>query len=160
MEIWKDIKGYEGKYRVSSFGNVSSLNYRRSGKEKVMEGGFDSDGYKLVTLRIHGTKKTHPIHRLVAESFLNHIRCGSEKVVNHKDWDIKNNHVDNLEIVTGRYNTGYRKDLGLSNYLGVDFHKGKWRARISLNEKSKHLGYFNNEIEASNAYQKALKELK
>ena len=28
-EIWKDIKGYEGKYQVSNFGRVRSLNRLR-----------------------------------------------------------------------------------------------------------------------------------
>ena len=32
MEIWKDIKGYEGKYQVSNLGNVKSLNYNSTGK--------------------------------------------------------------------------------------------------------------------------------
>ena len=31
-EIWKDIKGYEGKYQVSNLGNVKSLNYNRTKK--------------------------------------------------------------------------------------------------------------------------------
>ena len=25
MEIWKDIKGYEGRYQVSNLGNIKSL---------------------------------------------------------------------------------------------------------------------------------------
>ena len=35
-EIYKDIVGYEGKYQVSNLGNVKSLNYKRSGKEKLL----------------------------------------------------------------------------------------------------------------------------
>ena len=27
IEMWKDVKGYEGYYQVSSFGNVRSLNF-------------------------------------------------------------------------------------------------------------------------------------
>lgn len=159
MEIWKSVKYHEGKYNVSNFGNVSSLNYRRSGKEKIMIGGFDSDGYPIVTLRINGTKKTHGVHKLVAEAFLNHIRGIENRVINHKDHDRTNNHVDNLEIVTIRYNGGHRKEKGFSKYLGVDFHKNQWRARILIDGKSKHLGYFKTDIEASEAYQKALIKL-
>lgn len=42
---------------------------------------------------------------------------------------------------------------------GIDFNKtsGKWRARIRINKKRKHIGYFTTEVEAYNAYQKALK---
>ena len=36
-EIWKDIPKYEGMYQVSNFGNVKSLNYGRSGKEKKLK---------------------------------------------------------------------------------------------------------------------------
>ena len=32
-EIWKDIKGYEGRYQISNFGRVKSLIYP---KEKIM----------------------------------------------------------------------------------------------------------------------------
>ena len=27
-EIWKDIKGYEGRYQVSNMGNVRSMHYK------------------------------------------------------------------------------------------------------------------------------------
>ena len=30
IEEWKDVPGYEGKYKVSTFGNVKSLNYNRT----------------------------------------------------------------------------------------------------------------------------------
>lgn len=34
-EIWKDIKGYEGKYQISNLGNVKSLNYANRGYEQI-----------------------------------------------------------------------------------------------------------------------------
>ena len=39
MEIWKDIRGYEGYYQVSSLGKVKSLNYNRTGKEQILKQG-------------------------------------------------------------------------------------------------------------------------
>ena len=37
VEIWKDVKGFEGLYQVSSFGQVKSLNYRRrTGVEHIL----------------------------------------------------------------------------------------------------------------------------
>ena len=56
-EIWKDIKGYEGKYQISNKGNIRSLNYRRTGKTKILQPGKDKDGYLLIGLRKDGKKK-------------------------------------------------------------------------------------------------------
>lgn len=47
-----------------------------------------------------------------------------------------------------------------SKYKGVGWQKGKnkWRARIVINGKFKHIGYFNDEIEAAKAYDSVAKE--
>ena len=44
-EIWRDIKGFEGKYMVSNLGRVKSLNYRRTGKEKILKAYPNKDDY-------------------------------------------------------------------------------------------------------------------
>ena len=101
-EIWKDIKGYEGKYQVSNLGRVKSLNYRRMGFEKILSPGLDGRGYKMAPLTICGKTKLLKIHRLVAETFIpnhNNYPC-----VNHIDGDKTNNNVDNLEWCTQKYN--------------------------------------------------------
>lgn len=56
----------------------------------------------------------------------------------------------------------YRKSIKhkfTSTYKGVCWYKnsGKWKAGLTLNGKSINLGYFDTEIEASEAYQNALK---
>ena len=38
MEEWKPVRNYEGKYMVSNTGEVKSLNYRRTGKERILRG--------------------------------------------------------------------------------------------------------------------------
>ncbi|WP_256210993.1 NUMOD4 domain-containing protein, partial [Oenococcus oeni] len=49
MEIWRDIKGYEGLYQVSNLGRVKSLvridNLGRHWKQRILRGGLDKDGY-------------------------------------------------------------------------------------------------------------------
>ena len=57
QEIWKDIKGYEGLYQVSNFGNVKSLERRvnscnggRNKKEKYIISTDNGNGYKIVGL--------------------------------------------------------------------------------------------------------------
>lgn len=46
-EVWKDIKGYENFYQVSNFGNVKSLNYKRSGKEHILSTKSSKNKYRI-----------------------------------------------------------------------------------------------------------------
>ena len=168
MEVWKDIENYEGLYQVSSLGRVKSLDrvVITSNKKKVRyKGRFlkqskSNNGYLFVALsnKKISIKNTHV---LVAESFLGHVSKGWSLVVNHIDFDKTNNRADNLEVVTQRNNANRKHLKSSSEYTGVSWYKrdGKWVSNIVINRKLKHLGYFNNELEASNAYQKALKEI-
>lgn len=103
QEIWKDIKGFEGKYQVSNYGNVKSLNYRHTGKEQLLKPILQNNGYFCVML--YKPNKRFLIHRLVAEAFIpNHDNLPQ---VNHKDEDKTNNYVVNLEWCTNKYNLNY-----------------------------------------------------
>lgn len=96
MEIWKDIKEYEGIYQVSNFGKVKS-------KRKIL---IPAKGeYLKVSLSKNGTQKTRYIHRLVAETFLDNK--SNLPFVNHKDENRYNNNVNNLEWCTNKYNINY-----------------------------------------------------
>ena len=55
-----------------------------------------------------------------------------------------------------------KKPKTTSKFKGVCWHKGanKWLSSIEINRKSKYLGLFHSEEEASEAYQNALKELR
>lgn len=70
MEEWRDIIGFDGLYQVSNFGRVKSLNYNGTGKEKVMSGSLNRDGYIKVTLTKDKKKYSRTVHRLVAEAFI------------------------------------------------------------------------------------------
>lgn len=102
------------------------------------------------------------IHKLVAMAFLNHTPDGTQIfVINHKNFDKMDNRVENLEIVTSRENSNKKHLSSTSKYTGVSWNKNtnKWRADIYINSKLNYLGLFTNEIEASNAYQNALKQI-
>lgn len=102
MEVWRDIKGFEGMYQVSNYGNVRSL---LSGEPTIIAGGKSSSGYHNVTLRHQGERICMMVHRLVAQNFIpnpNSLPC-----VNHKDEVKTNNHVNNLEWCTYKYNANY-----------------------------------------------------
>ena len=118
-----------------------------------------SSGYLAVGLSLNKKSKTRTVHQLVAITFLNHIQCGHNLVVDHIDEDNTNNKLSNLRIYTNRENLSRRG--GTSGYAGVSFHKarGKWLARIRIKDKRINLGYFKDEVEASKMYQTALKNI-
>lgn len=155
-ENWKTIKDYQD-YQVSDLGNVKSL---KLGKERILKSAI-SKGYLFVVIFKNSKPKKRTIHSLVAEAFLNHIPKGMKLVVNHKNFIKTDNKLENLEIVTNRENTNLKHLKSASKYVGVTFHRknNKWRARIQIEGKLKHLGLFNTEIEASNAYQLKLNSL-
>lgn len=112
--IWKDIKGYEGFYQVSTHGQVRSLDriiIRSDGfpvslKGQVLAQTTDKDGYKHLRLRKNNAEKSFFVHRLVADTFV--LNFEEESVqVNHKDEDKANNHYSNLEWCTAAYNVNY-----------------------------------------------------
>lgn len=129
MEIWKDIKGYEGLYQVSNLGNVKSLsrkvcNYRgcHISKEKILRPGVHQ-GYERVVLTKNGIRSTKKVHRLVATAFL-----GEEKdlSVNHIDSNRSNNRIENLEWVTHLENIQHaRKNNRYPKLTLSSIHKGR-----------------------------------
>lgn len=155
MEEWRDIPGYEGLYKVSDLGNVLSI--RKNG---LLKPGL-SHGYKVVVLFADKKRSTIKVHQLVAMAFLEHKRCGMSKVVDHIDGNKENNKLSNLQILSHRGNIqkADRKNKS-SKFTGVTFHKGRqmYRAYIDVSKKNIHLGFYESEIEASKAYQDALKK--
>lgn len=85
IEIWRtpiyDGEPYEG-FEVSNLGRIKSLNYRRTGKAKVMNPGKTKDGYFRVHLSKNGERKKCLVHRLIAETFLENPE--GKPCVNHK----------------------------------------------------------------------------
>jgi hypothetical protein len=155
MEIWKDVKGYEGSYQVSNLGRVISFKFN---KKNFLKGSLTKNGYLFVGLSCKNKTKQIFIHQLVAISFLNHTPCGLVLVVDHIN-DVKtDNSVENLQIVTQRFNVCKTQGSYSSQYKGVHWSKKnkKWKSQIRLNGKQKYLGYFTDEKEASEAYQKEL----
>ena len=95
IEKWKDIKGFDGVYQVSSSGLVKSLWYK---KERILKPGHTRGGYLQVVLCKGGCKFSYYIARLVANHFI--VNPMNKKEVNHKDGNKRNNTVSNLEWCT------------------------------------------------------------
>ena len=114
IEIWKDIPNYDGLYQVSNLGVVKSLTYcnqyGRIKKEKLLKQNIIKSGYCVVSIT-NKKRKTMPIHRLVAQTFI--TNPNNLPQVNHKDGNKQNNRVDNLEWCTNEYNMQHAKQNGL-----------------------------------------------
>lgn len=108
VEIWKDIVGFEGKYRVSNTGKVLSLRYCGKDEIKELTPKINNKGYAWVQLeKGNRTHACRLIHRLVAEAFIENPN--NEPIINHKDENPLNNNVDNLEWCNNSYNVRYSR---------------------------------------------------
>ena len=108
-EVWKDITGYEGLYMISDKGNVYSVDRKDSMGRKwggrTLKPRYDKDGYNEVVLCKNGMMYYKRLHRLVAEAFIPNPNGLPQ--VNHKDEVKDNNHVENLEWCTRKYNVNF-----------------------------------------------------
>lgn len=116
-EEWRDVVGFEGLFKVSSYGRVASVDkvvpYR--GMPSVLYGKLASVhmsncGYMRVNLRDGGYYRTASVHRLVAEAFLPNPDNLPE--VDHIDAVRHNNHVTNLRWVTREQNFNHMVEMG------------------------------------------------
>lgn len=103
-EVWKDVKGFEGIYEVSSLGRV-----RKAATGLILHQS-NCGGYRIVGLRKDGIGKSVRVHRLVAKAFLPNPDMLPE--INHRDENKANNCVENLEWCDHSYNMRYN-DLQL-----------------------------------------------
>lgn len=159
MEVFKEIKGYEGLYEVSNRGNVKSLKRKNRLNEILLKIHLSTAGYPQVLLTKQGKSKTYQVHQLMAIAFLNHIPNGNRTVVDHIDNVKTNNKLENLQITSHRNNSSkdtFRKNK-TSKYIGVhwDEKRKKWRSSKRINGKKTYLGMFKTEIDACEAYLKA-----
>ena len=121
MELWKDVKGYEGLYQVSDQGNVRSVSrtvLNKHGKPQFYPGKalkpditqMSFTRYSRVTLSKGHTTKRFSVHRLVAEAFIPNPE--GKPFVNHKNNDAQNNQVANLEWCTHAENMNHAQAQG------------------------------------------------
>ena len=145
-EIWKDIPGYEGLYQVSNLGRVKSLRFRNNicdkEKEHIMTLNKKDNEYLYVSLSKNGIKRNKYVHRLVATCFI--PNTNNYEIVNHIDYNVENNSVDNLEWCSQKQNVKhsiqkyYKKKTKTNSNTGekyISFRNSKKVYRLTINQK-------------------------
>ncbi|QOR58314.1 HNH endonuclease [uncultured phage cr106_1] len=99
MEIWKDIVGYEGLYKVSNLGRIKNK------KDRLLSPYHNTNGYISVDLYKNGKVNKLRVHRIVAEAFI--LNPNNLPIINHKNEDKTDNSVSNLEWCNYSYNLSY-----------------------------------------------------
>lgn len=132
-EIWKDIRGFEGRYQCSNKGRIKTLartywagcdyNCLRHIEEAILKPAISKRGYLRVSLRGGCAEKNcnRWVHNLVARTFYDNYDMNL--VPNHIDGVKTNNCIENLELITNKENTQHAIRTGLIKNKGEDNSK-------------------------------------
>lgn len=148
-EVWKQIKGYEGHYDISSHGRVRSYNqtYRTdiknnqkvTRKGRILKANILNTGYCQVALYKKGKCKKKAVHRLVGKAFVPNPE--NKPQINHKDGNKTNNHYKNIEWATAEENQQHRFET-----LGHEIHNKIKLECITLGIKADSILELNKEL--------------
>lgn len=102
-EEWKDIEGYEGKYKINTKGVVINC------RGRVVKPEVSQRGYLRVRLCYEGRKINHKVHRLVAAAFIPNPT--GQPQIDHINGDKQDNRVENLRWVDNiTNNNGFKSE--------------------------------------------------
>lgn len=150
MEIWKDIPGYEGKYKVSNKGQVKSIERKRKCRvnggtiatmtvhERILK-QWKRSSYLLVDLWNERNRDIRSVHILVFEVFNGKIKDGC--FIHHKDENKFNNTVDNLIMMScldhNRHHHSGKPSWNKGKKMSPDVHKKAWETRRRREQNGK-----------------------
>ncbi|MTB49842.1 Pathogenesis-related transcriptional factor and ERF protein [Lewinella sp. W8] len=137
----KEVDFFQNLRRHSSGCVVFQKTYKRSGKEK---------GYRTETIYLH---------KLIAERYLSDNRVGKNNLVGAKNGNKMDCRLDNLEYRSRSVASRKRKSSSKLGYTGVYKENNRYRAVISVERRSVHIGMFATAEEAALAYNKKSLEL-
>ena len=119
-EVWKDVVGYEGLYRISNKGTVCRL--YKNGKVNFMTPRI-LNGYWRVKLCNGNTQKEYFLHRLIAQAFIPNPENKPE--INHINGIKTDNRIENLEWVTRSENAIHATKTGLLKYSEYRYNRAR-----------------------------------
>jgi hypothetical protein len=113
MEIWKDVRGYKGRYKVSNLGRVWSVLREQKWRDgrcrivggQILQHNINHRGYHYVTLYRDGERRQCRVNRLVAKAFVPNPDRKPE--VNHENLDKSDNRAENLRWMTRQENMNH-----------------------------------------------------
>lgn len=149
-EIWKDVKGWEGKHQISNYGRIKTFNWKNTGKTKIWYGTLTPDGYYTITFVDKNRREKYPVHHLEAITFglepseqFKNVPL-DELDINHKDENKQNNCITNLEWCDIPYNNGYgTRNKRISETL-KGFKRPPFTEEHKNNLSESHKGKLNN----------------
>lgn len=119
-EVWKDVVGYEGLYRISNQGTVCRL--YKNGKVNFMTPRI-LNGYWRVKLCNGNTQKEYFLHRLIAQAFI--PNPDNKPEINHINGIKTDNRIENLEWVTRSENAIHATKTGLLKYSEYRYNRAR-----------------------------------
>jgi len=157
-EIWENVVGYDGLFKVSSLGNIVKL--KDNNIDYYITKRISKHGYCIATFNFNNKTKQVLVHRIIAIAFVPNPENKPE--VNHKNSIRDDNRIENLEWVTHKENCihSYKYGLRRPEMKGINKYNEKKKIKVasrdklmniiktysSINEASKHTGISNSNI--------------
>jgi hypothetical protein len=132
-EVWKDVKGYEGLYQVSDFGNIKRI-IDQYGYivNRILVNNIRPCGHLSVVLSLKGKTKTRLVHHLVLEAFVGLRQVGTE--CRHLDGNPANNKLYNLKWGTRGENVKDAMEHGTFSLPPINDLRGSKSSSAKLND--------------------------
>jgi hypothetical protein len=155
IEVWQEIKDFNGHYHISSHGNVRSINYEDRFNLKFMT---DSHGYKYVIIYLNNEPHKQYIHNLVGRHFIK-----DDAYYYHLDGNKDNNKFNNLDIII--YKPVQHRKANNSHFEGVRcYYNNKvdirlYECMIKFYKNTIIVSGFENEVDAYRIYRLGMKNI-
>ena len=128
---------------------INNLRRHSSGCAVFQKTKKVGDGYKTETIYLH---------KQIAEHFLGDTKTKEKKLVGARNGNKLDCRLENIEYRTRATASRKRKTSSKAGYTGVYKEGARYRAVISIDGKSKHLGMFDTPEEAAMEYNKYSKK--